>query len=59
MGKEAKIQLLSFHASNPGHDLHYGLDGAKLAELGWKAPLPFEESMKNTIEWQMSHPDWI
>lgn len=59
MGKEAKTELTYFHDSNPGHDLHYGLNGEALADLGWKSPQTFEESMKNTIEWQQSHPEWM
>lgn len=59
MGKEAKHHLSYFHENNPGHDLHYGLDGLKLAVLGWKAPLTFEESMKKTIEWQQRNKEWI
>lgn len=58
MGKEAKTELVYFHESNPGHDLHYGLNGEKLKELGWKSPMSFEESMKNTIEWQQRNPEW-
>lgn len=59
MGKEAKTELVYFHEDNPGHDLHYGLDGDKLKDLGWKSPLSFEESMKNTIEWQQRNPEWM
>ncbi len=59
MGAEAIVQFVSFHDKNPGHDLHYGLNGEKLAELGWKSPLSFEESMKHTIEWQKRNPKWL
>lgn len=59
MGEELKYELVYFHDSNPGHDLHYGLNGAKLASLGWKSPQTFEESMKNTIEWQQRNAEWI
>ena len=59
MGKKAKTKLIYFHNDNPGHDLHYGLDGSKLEKLGWKPPLSFEESMKNTIEWQQKNSEWI
>jgi len=55
----AKFEKVNFHDHNPGHDMHYGLDGTKLAELGWKAPLSFEESLKNTIDWQRRNPDWM
>lgn len=59
MGRPLKYNLVNFHAEQPGHDLHYGLDGTKLAKLGWTSPLSFEESLKNTIEWQQRHEDWI
>lgn len=59
MGKEAKYEMAYFHKSNPGHDLHYGLNGEKLEKLGWKSPISFEESMKNTIKWQQEHPEWV
>lgn len=45
--------------SRPGHDLHYGLDGTKLADLGWRSPRSFEESLRGTVEWQMKHPEWL
>lgn len=59
MGKVAKTEMVYFHDDNPGHDLHYGLDGGELLKLGWKSPMPFEESMKNTIEWQQRNPEWM
>jgi dTDP-D-glucose 4,6-dehydratase len=27
--------------------------------MGWKPPVGFEESLKNTIEWQQQNPEWI
>lgn len=59
MGKELKFRLVDFHSKQPGHDLHYGLDGAKLTKLGWRSPMSFEESMKNTIEWQGRNKEWM
>lgn len=59
MDKEPKYKLVDFHSDQPGHDLHYGLDGAKLSSLGWKSPVDFEKSMKDTIEWQLKNPNWI
>lgn len=59
MGKEPKYELSYFHKDNPGHDLHYGLDGSALAKLGWKSPVSFEDSLKNTIEWQQRNPEWL
>lgn len=59
MGKELKYKLMDSTVARPGHDPHYGLDGSKLEKMGWKSPVPFEESLKNTIEWQQNHPEWI
>lgn len=59
MGKELKYKLTYFHEEHPGHDLHYGLDGTKLAELGWKAPMSFEDSLVKTIEWQKNNQEWM
>ena len=59
MGKELKSEEVQFHKQNPGHDLHYGLNGEAMKELGWKPPLSFDESLKNTIEWQLKNPEWI
>ncbi len=59
MDKILIYELVDFHAARPGHDKHYGLDGTKLAELGWISPLSFEESLKQTITWQKEHPTWL
>lgn len=59
MGKPAKTEMVYFHEDNPGHDLHYGLNGDKLKKLGWISPVSFEESMKSTIEWQQRNPEWM
>lgn len=59
MDKELEYTVVDFHSTRSGHDLHYGLDGSKLRKKGWKSPLSFEESLKNTIDWQMENQHWI
>jgi dTDP-glucose 4,6-dehydratase len=59
MGKELKYDMVDFHSTRPGHDPHYGLDGTKLSNLGWKSPISFEDSLKTVIEWQKDNPDWL
>ena len=59
MGKELKYRLIDSHTARPGHDPHYGLDSTKLYSLGWKAPIDFETSLKNTIDYQMENIKWI
>lgn len=59
MGKELRYKMLSFHATRPGHDPHYGLNDDKIKALGWKPPVSFEESLSNTIKWQQEHEEWV
>jgi len=59
MGKELKYKVEDFHSHNPGHDIHYGLENNNLKALGWKEPVPFKESLKNTILWQQENKEWI
>lgn len=59
MDKELKYELVDFHSMQPGHDLHYGLNGDKLKMLGWNPPVDFETSMAKTIKWQQDNSQWI
>lgn len=59
IGKELKFEMVNFHTDRPGHDLRYSLDGSKLFSLGFKLPLNFEESLKNTILWTLENKEWI
>ena len=58
-GETFKYELVDVHSTRPGHDPHYGLNADKIKKLGWTAPLTFEESLKNTIQWQTENPKWI
>lgn len=59
MGKPLRYTIKDSHSARPGHDPHYGLDDTKLKTLGWKSPVSFEDSLKNTIKWQDNYPEWI
>ena len=42
-----------------GHDLRYAIDPSKLkAELGWSPATKFEDGIRRTIEWYLSHKAW-
>lgn len=58
-GSELKYELVDSEDSRPGHDLRYSLDGSKLAELGWQAPIPLLESIEKTVHWTMANPQWM
>ena len=59
LGKELKYEMTDFHATRPGHDRRYALDGTKLKNLGWSAPLEFEPSLKKSIEWTLKNKKWL
>ena len=42
----------------PGHDRRYALDTAKLRALGWAPQVPFNEGLRDTIEWYRTNPWW-
>jgi dTDP-glucose 4,6-dehydratase len=57
--KQVEYKLVNFHESRPGHDLRYALDGTKMRELGWKAPLDFETSFAKMVQWTVARPEWL
>lgn len=59
IGKPLKYKLLDWHLGRPGHDRRYALSGAKLAALGWRAPVSFEQSLRKMVEWTVEHPQWL
>jgi dTDP-glucose 4,6-dehydratase len=59
MGKPLKYRFQDFHLTRPGHDRRYALDGSKLRNAGWRAPVEFEESLRRTIKWTLAHPEWM
>lgn len=59
LGKKLNYELVDYHSTRPGHDMHYGLDGSKLEEHGWVPPLSFEESLQRTVDNYMKHKEWL
>jgi len=58
IGRSFTYRFDHYPSSRPGHDLHYGLDGSKLASLGWKAPLDLDTSLERTVKWMQQNMDW-
>lgn len=51
--------LITYVADRKGHDLRYAIDASKIyMELGWLPETKFEEGIKKTIQWYVSHPEW-
>jgi dTDP-glucose 4,6-dehydratase len=59
VGKPANYELVDYHSSRPGHDLRYSLNGDKLKNAGWTAPMSVEESFEKTVNWTLQHPEWL
>jgi dTDP-glucose 4,6-dehydratase len=53
-------KLITFVNDRAGHDLRYAIDASKIAEeLGWKPRESFETGIVKTIEWYLSHQEWL
>ncbi len=59
LGREARLRFVDFHATRPGHDFRYSLDGSKMAALGWTPPTPFGEALERTVLWTAEHQEWL
>lgn len=52
--------LIEHVKDRPGHDRRYAIDASKImGQLGWKPSVTFEEGIVKTIDWYISHRDWL
>jgi dTDP-glucose 4,6-dehydratase len=58
LDRPLKHRFEDFHATRPGHDRRYALDGRKLLETGWKPPVPLDASLEKAVRWTLAHPEW-
>ncbi len=53
-------QLIQFVADRPGHDRRYDMAIDKIgADLGWEPRQSLETGLELTVDWYLSHPDWV
>ena len=58
-GDRSVRRLITFVADRPGHDRRYASDSSKLErELGWKRAVSFEEGLRRTVAWYVTHERW-
>ena len=58
MGKPES--LIKYVKDRPGHDMRYAIDFSKAKrELGWEPQATFQQGLQETIDWYLSHTDWI
>jgi dTDP-glucose 4,6-dehydratase len=52
--------LIRFVADRPGHDFRYAIDASATAsELGWQPLESFESGLRSTVQWYLTHRDWV
>jgi dTDP-glucose 4,6-dehydratase len=53
-------KLIQYVLDRPGHDRRYAMDITKISrELDWQPRQSLESGLRETVEWYLSHPDWI
>lgn len=58
--KNVEYEYIEFVEDRKGHDRRYAIDASKIyAELGWAPEISFETGIRKTIQWYVSHQDWI
>lgn len=51
--------LIEFVTDRPGHDRRYAIDPTKIhRELGWLPATKFNDGIKKTISWYLTHKSW-
>ncbi len=51
--------LITFVTDRPGHDMRYAIDPEKIHnELGWLPQTRFEDGIRQTVQWYLTHQDW-
>ena len=51
--------LIEFVTDRPGHDRRYAIDPTKIHnELGWLPDTKFDDGIKKTIDWYLTHKSW-
>jgi dTDP-glucose 4,6-dehydratase len=57
---KAYNDLVTFVKDRPGHDRRYAVNCDKIkGELGWRPSVDFNEGLEITIDWYLTHADWV
>ena len=52
--------LIKFVKDRPGHDYRYAMKAEKIKkDLSWEPKVGFEEGIRKTVEWYLSHLNWV
>jgi dTDP-glucose 4,6-dehydratase len=57
---ESSRELITFVTDRPGHDFRYAMDFSRIHdELDWAPSHSLEEGLQATVDWYLSHRDWL
>jgi dTDP-glucose 4,6-dehydratase len=53
-------KLINFVADRPGHDRRYAINATKIErQLGWRPAETFATGLRRTVQWYLTHQDWV
>ena len=52
------VSLIRHVEDRPGHDRRYAMDGSKLAALGWRPTMSFDDGLARTVDWFVANEGW-
>ena len=53
-------RLITFVRDRPGHDYRYAIDSSSTrTRLGWSPAHTFEAGIRETVEWYLTHREWV
>ncbi|MFH0963534.1 MAG: dTDP-glucose 4,6-dehydratase [Planctomycetota bacterium] len=56
---EKPHSLVRHVEDRPGHDRRYAIDPSRIEkDLGWKPRIPFQEGLRQTVQWYLDHKSW-
>jgi len=59
-GADGSRRLIRFVSDRSGHDRGYAIDASKIKrELGWVPRYSFEDALAETLDWYLTHMEWV
>lgn len=60
LGGGPREKLIEFVADRPGHDRRYAIDSSRIEqELNWRPRYSLGDGLECTVDWYLSHEQWL